>query len=84
MPLCMNYKTAFYLIFVYNPSSLSQMLNYTSQSEIKCQQNAANNACELTPNAIDSVNTGYVGMPLECSKIGEVLFWKLLTAWASG
>jgi hypothetical protein len=41
------------------------MLNYTSQSEIKCQQNAANNACELTPESIDNANTGYVDMPLE-------------------
>jgi hypothetical protein len=38
----MNYKTEFYLIYVYHPSSLSKMLNYTSPSQIEYQQNSAN------------------------------------------
>lgn len=54
------------------------MQNYTSSSEIECQQKATNDECELTPDAIAFVNSGHLGMPLECSKIGGPLFWKLL------
>jgi hypothetical protein len=78
MPLGMNDKTAFYLIFIYHPSSLSKMQNYSPPSEKEYQQNTANDACELTPDSIAIVNSGHLDMPHECSKIGAALFGKLL------
>ena len=54
------------------------MLNNTSQSEIESLQNAANDACGLALDAISSANSGHLGMPLGCSKIGAALFGKLL------
>jgi hypothetical protein len=78
MPLVMNYKIAFYLIYVYHPASLSKMLNYTSPFKIEYQQNSANVVCELTPDVIEIVNSEHLGLPIECSKIGATLFGKLL------
>ena len=74
----MDYKTAFYLIIVHHHSFLATMLNDTSQSEIESLQNAANDACGLALDAIASANSGHLGMPLGCSKIGAALFGKLL------
>lgn len=74
----MNYKTEFYLIYVYHPSSLSKMLNYTSPSQIEYQQNSANDTGELTPDVIEIINSEHLDMPIEFSKIGVTLFGKLL------
>lgn len=54
------------------------MLNDTSQSEIEYLQNTANDAYGLALDAIASANSGYLAMPLGCSKIGAALFGKLL------